>query len=171
MQLSRRLTQSRNGTARPGGHEGREETTMNKRKYPAFTADNAPKAGDKVILIGSWKTPERVLTVKKITLTGLVRTEEGLVYKPIDGGGYVQKGIGWIYTERFAFTEIVPYTDALVEQVREYQRKRDEEQARRRTIDEAKEACRIMAGLGNALPYETAVKILEVYVAYKEART
>lgn len=135
-------------------------------QYPTFTTDNALKAGDKVILT-SGQTPERVLTVKKITPTGLIKTEEGLVYKPIDGGQYIQRGSGWIYTERFAFTEIVPYTEELAAQVEEYQRKRDEKVKRTRAIEEARTACYVMGSYGNELPYEMAVKILEVYAAYK----
>lgn len=143
---------------------------MNGREYPAFTADNAPKAGDKVIMIGNGQDPERVLTIRKVTPTGLVKTEEGLAYKEVDSGLYAQKGSGWIYTERFAFTRIAPYTPELAEQVEEFQRKRDEEAARRKTIEAARQACRVMSSVEKALPYEVAVRILEVYETYKEAK-
>lgn len=143
---------------------------MNGREYPAFTADNAPKAGDKVIMIGNGQDPERVLTVKKVTPTGLVKTEEGLVYKEVDSGIYTQKGSGWIYTERFVFTSIVPYTPELAERVEEFRRKQEEEAARHETIEAAKQACRVMASVEKALPYDIAVRILEVYAAYKEER-
>lgn len=130
---------------------------MEAREYPAFTADNAPKAGEKVIKIkGFRREPVAVLTVTKVTPTGIIRTAEGESFKPWYSGEY---------------TEITPYTEELAAQALEYQRRQEEEQARRKAISEARQACRVMADRGSTLPYEVAVELLEVYEAWKEVLT
>lgn len=67
--------------------------------------DTPPKAGDKVILVRGSR-PERVLTVKKVTPTGLVRTEEGLTYKSFGDGTYTQQKHGYIGNEAVYFSNI-----------------------------------------------------------------
>lgn len=117
--------------------------------YLTHNPDEPLKTGDKIIEIsGILRKPTAILTVTKVTPTGIVRTAEGESFKPTSFGDYCG---------------IVAYSDELAAQVAEYQRNLEEEKARRRTIDEARQACRVMADRGNALPYETAVKILEIY--------
>lgn len=129
---------------------------MNAYERLTYNPDAPLKAGDKIIEIGYDNAPEAILTVVKVTPTGIIRTAEGESFKPTNFGDYYG---------------ISPYTEELAAQVREYQRGQAEEKARRKAIDDARRACRVMADRGNALPYEAAVKILEVYAAYKEVRT
>lgn len=128
-----------------------------------------PKAGDKVVLIQG--RPSRIMTVRKVTPTGIVRTEEGLSYKPGEDGVYRQNPhSGYIGTERIGFTEIAPYTPELEEQANQYQREKKEKEDRKRTVDAAKSACHDMGNWNKSMSYETAVKILEIYKAWEAER-
>ena len=128
--------------------------------------DTPPKVGDKVIKGRSTYTgafwPEAVLTVSKVTPSGIIRTEEGISYRPIKySSSYSEDG-------RRGNSTIAPYSEELERQVAEYRKERERKQEARQTIEKAISACFDMADWNGRMSYETAVKILAVYDEWKK---
>lgn len=121
---------------------------------------NPPKVGDKIVKSSINGYPVAVLTVTKVTPTGIIRTEEGESFRPMRSGS---PDFYW---------EVAPYTDELGEQVLQYQREQEdgyweEAERQRQLINNAKNACHNMGDWDRPMSYETAVKILEVFEIWK----
>lgn len=119
------------------------------------------KPGDKVFLADKYRKDklERVLMVKKVTPSGIVRTKEGMDFKQdthffsesFDVCGY-GKTRG----------RIVPYTEERAKQYEAQRRRTEQEQEEMQLIMTAQSICRSFCENRRWMAVETARKIIEI---------
>lgn len=98
---------------------------------------NPPKAGDKIIKM-RYDHPVAVLTITKVTPTGIIRTEEGESFRPM-------KCFRPMSGFPDFYREVAPYTDMFGKQAAQYQREQEgyleEEERQKQTINNTKKVC------------------------------
>lgn len=99
-----------------------------------------------------WNNYLRLLHVKKVTPTGIIRTEEGS-FKISDWGGMV---IGYGSTDG----DLVPATDELISLAKKQQKEREEEKERRCTVNSAVYTARTLNS--KRITFEFAKDFLEL---------
>lgn len=105
---------------------------MNKEETKAWV--NTLKPGDKVIYYGAWNcAPAAILFVKKVTPTGIVRTENGSYKVGNYGNRCAAQGSGYGY--------IGPYTEADASAAKKHVAEVEEQRRQERLIRAAKIAC------------------------------
>lgn len=121
------------------------------------------KPGDKIIKVetgwcGNEDTPMAVLTVKKVTATGIVRTVEGQSFQQ-------KRYTNNAYVGEYGGTDgaIVPYDDGLAEKAEAYQQNKKAAENNRLIIRDAKNICWDIAYSRKPLSLSLAKKILKEY--------
>lgn len=115
------------------------------------------KPGDKVIQMDYRPRPVAVLTVKKVTATGIVRTEEDFSFRQSRYGSLADvRGCGASYGY------IVPYNEDLAKRAEEYLQKIKAQNEERQILDRAKSLCWDLAYGKRELSLSLAKKIIEL---------
>lgn len=121
------------------------------------------KPGDKVIQAetgcgSELGSPMAVLTIKKVTATGIVRTEEGLSFQQ---NRY--SSLAYVCGHGGTNGAIVPYDYALAEKAEECQRKKQAAEEERRILRDAKNICWEIAYGKKPLSLSLAKTIIKSY--------
>lgn len=120
------------------------------------------KPGDKVVKTKYWdKTPVDVLTVEKITKSGMVATNKG-TYHMTSEWESDYKGRG------NADGNIIPATPENIQMAEDYHREEEENKKKRSVIGKALEAAYDLRYGKREMTYEIAVELLELLERHKE---
>ena len=128
-----------------------------KQEAEAWVASLKP--GDKVIRFDNWPhKPVAVMTVKKVTATGIVRTEAGYSYRQSRYGSSADvRGYG----DPCGY--IMPYNEDLAKQAEEYQQKIKAQNEATAILNRAKSLCWDVAYGRRELSLSAAKTILELW--------
>ena len=134
-----------------------------KTKQDAEAWIKSLKPGDKILQVetgwGSEKgSPIAVLTVKKVTGTGIIRTEEGQSFQQ-------NRYMSAAHIAGYGGTNgaVVPYDDTLAEKAEAYQQKKKAEEENVRIVLTAKNICWEIAYGKKPLSLSLAKKIIKEY--------
>lgn len=127
-------------------------------KEDALVWVSSLKPGDKVICTNSMHdTPVAVLTIKNVTPTGIVRTEENESFRQNRySSSMCVSGYG------HSIGRIVPYNDALADQAAEYQRKQRIRKENEATIRRAEYLCYELSYHKRKMSLAMAKKIVQM---------
>lgn len=116
------------------------------------------KPGD-IVIVKGWKSV-KVATVKKVTPTGRVNTDNGVFYQ--DNWFDHYKGYGKTYGD------LVPYTPELIAEAEKQKREEEETRRKSQTIRAAKNIAYKLCYGEITMKYDLAVQLLELIEKHKE---